>query len=261
MRVRTTWSAVGFAVALAAGSGVAASGQEAKKEGGGMSIRPMEIYTCSYRDGKGYADVKGAAAKFNSWMDATGQHDYWAFLLTPYYRSDQQNFDVLWAGGWRTGADMGRSLERWIREGGEAAAAFDAAVTCDTNTNFALMDLSAAPKPPDSGPVEFSNCTIKEGRKFEDSLAAVRAWVAYEKEHGIEADHYVLFPAFGERSDAKYDFKWVTTRTWDAFGKSYDQYGTGGGWMKARELFEGLLDCDSSRVYVSERVRRLAPAK
>ncbi len=80
-------------------------------------------------------------------------------------------------------------------------------------------------------------------------------------EHGIEADHYVLFPAFGERSDAKYDFKWVTTRTWDAFGKSYDQYGTGGGWMKARELFEGLLDCDSSRVYVSERVRRLAPAK
>jgi len=47
--------------------------------------------------------------------------------------------------------------------------------------------------------------------------------------------------------------------SWEAFGKSYDQYGTGGGWQKWEELFDGLLNCDSSRVYVSQRVRRAAP--
>jgi len=249
-------------VCLLGAVGAAAAGaQGEKKETSGPSIRPMEIYACDYKEEKGLADLQQADAKWNAWMDSTGQQDYWAFLLMPYYRSSEQDFDVLWAGGWRSGADMGRGLERYVSEGGAVSAEFDKVVTCDTVTNFALMDLSKAPNPPDSGPVSFSNCTVKEGRKFPDALAAVNAWIAYEKEHGIEGDHYLLFPAFGEKSDAKYSFKWVTTSTWAAFGKAYDQYGTGGGWMKSQELFDGLLDCDSSRVYVSQRVRRIPPAK
>lgn len=245
---------------LAAGAEVA-FGEEAKPAAGGMTIRPVELFSCDYKEGKGYADLKQVGAQFNAWMDATKQQNYWAFLLVPYFRSSEQDFDVLWAGGWPNGVEMASEIRRWVGEGGAVGAEFDKVVTCDTTTNFALMDLSPAPSPPDSGPVTFTNCTVEEGRKFPDALAAVRAWVAYEKEQGIAADHYILYPAFGERSDAKYDFKWVTTSTWESFGKAYDQYGTGGGWQKSRELFDGLLDCDSSRVYVSERVRRMAPAK
>lgn len=167
---------------------------------------------------------------------------------------------MLWAGGWRTGVDMAHGMQRYVGEGGAVAAEFDKVVRCDAVTNFAVMDLAKAPSPPDSGPVSFSNCTVKEGRTFPDALGAVNAWIAYGKEHGIESDNYLLFPAMGEQRSAKYSFKWVTTSSWEAFGKSYDQYGTAGGWQKAQELFGGLLDCDSSRVYVSQRVRRLAPA-
>lgn len=262
MRQLGTWSFGGVVGVLLLAGAAAASGQEAKKEGGGgLAVRPAELYSCDFKEGKGPADLQAAAAKFNAWMDSTNQHDYWAFLLTPYYRSTDQDFDVLWAGGWRTGADMAREIQRWVAEGSATSAEFDKVVRCDTVTNFAVMDLSKAPNPPDSGPVTFSNCKVKEGRKFPDALAAVNGWIAYEKEHGVAADHYLLFPAFGERSDAKYSFKWVSTSSWEAFGKSYDQYGTGGGWQKAQELFDGLLDCDSSRVYVSQRVRALAPAK
>ena len=261
MRKNGTFWTVAVVSALSLAVATAAGAQAEKKEATGMSIRPMELYTCDYKDGKGYADLKQVAAKFNAWMDSTNQQNYWAFLMVPYFRSDQQDFDVLWAGGWPTGAEMAGEVRRWVGEGGAVGAEFDAVVKCDTNINFAIMDLSKAPSPPDSGPVSFSNCTVKEGRKFPDALAAVNAWIAYEKEKGIASDHYILFPAYGERSDAKYSFKWVTTSTWEAFGKSYDQYGTGGGWMKAEELFDGLLDCDSSRVYVSERVRRMAQSK
>jgi len=262
MRRFETWSVGGvFGLLVLAGAGTA-FGQEAKKEGsGGMAIRPAELYSCDFKEGKGPADLQAAAANFNAWMDSTNQHDYWAFLLTPYYRSSDQDFDVLWAGGWRTGADMARGIQRYVGEGSAVAAGFDQVVACDQVTNFALMDLSKAPSPPDSGPVTFSNCTVEKGRKFPDALAAVNGWIAYEKEHGIVADHYLLFPAFGEQSAAEYSFKWVTTSSWEAFGKSYDHYGTGGGWQKAQELFDGLLDCDTSRVYVSQRVRSLAPAK
>ena len=261
MRQHSTWWAGVFVCLLAVGGAVTARGEEAQQEGAGMAIRPMELYTCKYKAGKGQAELQSVAAKFNAWMDSTHQQNYWAFLLTPYYRSEDQDFDVLWAGGWRSGAEMASEMQHWVEKGGAVAAAFDQVVTCDTTTNFAILDLSKAPAPPDAGPVTFTNCTIKEGRKFPDALAAVNAWIAWEKEHGVESDNYVLFPAFGETSDAKYSFKWVTTATWEAFGKSYDQYGTGGGWMKARDLFDGLLDCDSGRVYVSQRVRRMAPVK
>lgn len=260
---RRTLSGIAFLAFLAwtAAGTAALRAEEAKKDAAGASIRPMEIYACKYKEGKGLADVQAVSAKFNAWMDSTGKNDYWAFLLMPYFHSQDQDFDIAWAGGWRTGVDMAREIRRWVEEGGPVAAEFDKVVTCNDIANYAVMDLSKAPNPPESGPVTFSNCTVKEGRKFPDALAAVNGWIAYEKEHGITNDNYLLFPAYGESSNAKYSFKWVTTASWDDWGKSYDQYGTGGGWERATELFDGLLDCDSGRVYVSQRVRRMAAAK
>jgi hypothetical protein len=258
MRRNLGFLSVGIAAILAAGVVTPAVAEDTAA---GPSIRPAEIYGCTYREGKGMADLKAATANWNAWMDKTGQNDYWAFLLIPYYHSSEFPFDVLWAGGWQSGATMANGLKRWVTEGGEAAAEFDKVVQCKGVTNFAVMDLSKAPAPPDSGPVSFSDCTLTKGRKFADALAAVQAWITYEKENGIADDNYLLFPAFGESTDAKYTFKWVTTSDWPNLGKSYDQYGNGGGYQKAEELFGGLLECDSSRLYVSQRVRKMQMKK
>jgi hypothetical protein len=223
----------------------------------GMSIRPMELYGCEFRDGMGLSDLEKVTASWNAWMDSSGQHDYWAYILVPFFHSAELEYEVLWAGGWPTGVAMAKGLERWVTEGGALAADFDKVVDCDALVNFAVMDLQPPGPPAASGPVTFSNCKVEEGRKTSDALEAVSAWVAYEKEQGVDADHFILFPAFGESSDADYSFKWVSISTWAEFGKSYDQYGNGGGYRKAGELFEGLLDCDSSRVYVSTRVRTM----
>lgn len=257
---RTTWTAVGVALLLSAGA-AAAFAEEARKEATGPSFRPMELFACKFKEGKGMADLQQANARYGAWLDATDQHGYWAFLLLPYYVSSDQDFDFLWAGGWRTGADMARAIQRYVGEAAEVMAEYGKVMTCAEATNFAILDLSRAPSPPDSGPVTFSNCTIQEGRKLPDALAAIDAWIAYGKEHGIASDNFLLFPTFGETHDAKYSFKWVTTASWDNWGKAYDQHGTGGGWLKAMDLFGGLLDCDSGRIYVSQRVRQMAPAK
>lgn len=230
----------------------------AQEEAPSLTVWPVEIYGCEYEEGKGMADLEEATAAWNAWMDESGQHDYWAYLLVPYYHSEELEFDVLWAGGWQTGAAMGKGLQRWVNEGGELAAGFDAVVDCDTVINFAVLNISEAPDPPEAGPISFSNCTVEEGKEFPEALAAVKAWAAYEKEQGIAADHFLLFPAYGESSDADYNFKWVTISTWEQLGKAWDQFGSGGGWMKARELFKGLLDCDSSRLYAERRVRSMA---
>ena len=48
----------------------------------------------------------------------------------------------------------------------------------------------------------------------------------------------------------------MTTSDWPNLGKSYDLYGNGGGYQKAEDMFGGLLARDSSRLYVSQNVRR-----
>jgi hypothetical protein len=244
-------------VCLAVAGLVPASAQEAA-ETTSLSVWPVEIYGCEYREGKGMADLDQATAAFNAWMDARGENDYWAYVLVPHYHSNEIDFDVLWAGGWQSGTAMGRSLERYVNEGGDVAAGFGAVVGCDTVTNFAVLNLTENPDPPAAGPIAFTDCTLEEGKEFPEALAAMKSWVAYENEQGTADEHFILFPAYGESSDADYDFKWVTTSTWEDFGKGWDQYGNGGGWQKSRELFGGLLDCDSSRLYVQRRVREMA---
>lgn len=254
MRERKALACAAAALALAAAVGVQAQDEEMA---GGPAIRPAEIYGCTYRDGQGMAELTAVADHWNAWMDENGQSNYWAFLLVPMYRSSELPYDVLWAGGWPDGAQMASGLSHWVTEGGAVQAEFDAVVSCPAVINFAVMDLQEPGSPFESGPVEFTDCTIEEGHEFPEALEAVKAWLAYESERGIAADHFMLFPAYGETGDADYSFKWVTTQSFEEWGKSYDNYGTGGGWRKAAELFGDLLECDSSRLYYGTRVRAM----
>jgi len=243
---------------LAAAISASASAEE---PAAGPRIRPSEIYGCTWREGKGMSQLMHVTERWNAWMDQTQQSNYWAFILVPMYRSSELPFDVLWAGGWPDGAQMASGLSRWVTEGGALSAEFDEVVSCRTVTNFAVMDLQEKPAPFESGPIAFSNCKIKEGHAFPEALEAANAWIAYEKGLGIASDNFMLFPAYGESSDADYAFKWVTTQSFQDLGKSYDNYGTGGGWKKAEELFGQVLDCDSSRLYYGTRVRAVNMAK
>jgi len=242
--------------ALLCAPGLALAQEEGKAPA--TPIHPIELYGCKFNEGQGWSQLQHVLERWNAWMDGHGQTSYFGFTLVPLYHSSELDFDVIWAGGWPDGATMAANLETWVTQGGEIQAEIARVVHCDMVTNFAVLDLTGPAPPAASGPVAFTNCTVAEGKQFPDAMAAVQAWIAYEKEQGIEASHYMLFPAYGESSDAKYSFKWVTTSSWAALGKGYDQYGTGGGWQKAGELFTGVLDCDSTRLYQSTRVRAMA---
>ena len=66
MRHRTTWYGIVLVGLLAAAGTIAALAEEPKKEGAGTSVRPMEIFACKYKEGKGLADLQGVSAKFNA---------------------------------------------------------------------------------------------------------------------------------------------------------------------------------------------------
>jgi len=217
----------------------------------------VEIYTCSYADGMGAADLDKVTAKWNEWADDQGMTDYSAWTLTPFYASPEQDFDVIWLGLTATGESMGSIQDMWIANRGTLGDEFDSVSPCDAHSMFAAVQFKAPPEREDSSSVilDFSDCTIGEGKRFSTDVApALKAWGEFRAGHGSTAGMWALFPVYGGGGE-EFDFKLITTHgNYSEQGADFDNYDP----AKAREIFPyGLLDCDSSRSYIATN-RRMA---
>ncbi len=243
--------------------GMAATAAAQEEEGDSMHVLPVETFTCKYNEGKSRKDLDKAITTWNAWMDSKGVDSYAAMVLDPYYFGPE-TFDVAWLGFWTSGDAMGAGTDLYLKEGGDSAKAFAAAVTCDSHSNFASAGLKAPPAggPPDSMVLQFSDCSIREGTDWDALMAGYADWAAYQEAEGYGNGMWMLFPAFGG-GNADYDFKEVTSyRDHTAAGKAYEKYGNGGGWQKHMETVAHMLRCDESRVYNVTFVRKLpAPAE
>ena len=216
----------------------------------------IEIFPCTYRGDSDANDLRQLTARFNTWADRNNVTSYTAFVATPYAFSADLGADVLWIGGWPNGTQMGTNETLWQAQGGEVSAAFDALVECNSHSLYAevIVNQPSGP-PPENGVAMFEDCTVHEGRTDAEAIEAARQWAAYTKSRGSDDISAILFPLAGLTSDDDYSFKVVTGfASMEAFGRGTDMY-TGGGFLRARELFGRLLDCNSPRIYMLERVR------
>jgi len=215
----------------------------------------VEIYTCSYVDGKGPADLDKVIAKWNKWADDQGLADYSAWTMTPFYSSS--DFDVIWLGVTETGKGMGDVQDMWLAKSGTLGDEFDSVIPCDAHSMHAAVQFKAPPKREDPSSVilDFSDCTIGEGKHFSTDVApALKAWAEFRAGHGSTAGMWAFFPVYGGGGE-EFDFKLVVSHgNYSEQGADFDNYDP----AKAREIFPyGLLDCDSSRSYVGTN-RRMA---
>lgn len=226
------------------------------------TMRVVEGWTCDYNEGKGPADLKKANDAWNKWMDETGQKDYYAAILTPYFFGEQ-NFDFGWLGVARDGNAFGKGSHLWVTEGGsgEVGALFNEAITCKSHTAWVSMVVDPRDGSGDGDEsdndfvLSIANCSIEEGHTFEEYLEASKAWDAYAKENGIKTVGWAWFPVAGE-SNNDYGFKGVSAA--DDFvelGANWQKF-LEGHWRKSSELFDDVLDCDVGRIYLGKTIRR-----
>ena len=239
---------------LMTAAGSAAAQDEAAEE---SAIFPVEIYTCNYHDGRGPAELDQWVTKWNAWAD-TALAPYSAWTLTPFYYGDEQTFDFIWLGTSPDAATMGRAYDEFLRDP-ELNDHFEKIAHCNSHSNFATMNVK---EPPDddatSFVLNFSDCTVAEGKTWDDVGPALNAWSEYRTGHDSQAGMWVLWPAYGGGA-VDFDFKFVTSyRNYASLGADYDQYGKEG-YKKADELFNGLLDCDVARSYVAVERRAGIP--
>ena len=203
-----TLAASGLILTFAAGSALADS-----HEGGELKpATPVELFACSYNEGKGPADLDQAIAAWNAWADQHQLTDYSAWTLVPYYYSPEQEFDVLWFGAAGKAAALGRVQDSWLATGTKEAEGFAEVITCGTHAAFSVLQMKQPPeRESDSGGlvVSFSDCNMSDGVTFDDMYMPIIEWGKYREEHGSKAGHWVFFPSFGGGKE-EYDFKWVT---------------------------------------------------
>jgi hypothetical protein len=244
----------GLVYAVGASTALADSHVEGKLE----PASPVELYACSYNEGKGPADLVMAAAAWNAWADKHDLNGYSAWTLVPYYSGPEQEFDVLWLGGSSKAATLGRAQDLWLATGGKEIEGFNNVWTCDAHSNFATLQFKEPPerKNPNNVVLSFTDCSMADGVVFDDLVPGLMEWASYRESHGSTSGMWVLFPAYGGGGEA-FDFKFVASwQNLEEQGADYDQYNESG-WKKGDELFQGKVDCDSSRVYLATN-RRMA---
>jgi len=228
-------------------------------EGGELKpASPVELYACSYNEGKGPADLDKAAAAWNAWADKNELNGYSAWTLVPYYSGPEQEFDVLWLGGSSKAATLGRAQDLWLATGSKEMQGFNDVWSCDAHMNYATLQFKKPPerKNPNNVVLSFSDCTMADGVTFDDLVPSLMEWAKYREGHGSTSGMWVLFPAYGGGGE-EFDFKFVASwQNLEEQGADYDQYNESG-WKKGQELFSGKVDCDSSRVYLTTN-RRMA---
>ncbi len=225
-----------------------------------MPTPVIEIYGCNFKGNNTMANLRTVAARWNTWADRNNVKDYTAFIATPYLHSPDLTYDALWLGGWPNGAAMGAGESLYFTKGEEIAAGFDAAVECSGHAQYAEVVIRQPQgPPPQDGVAVFRDCTVREGRTVPEAIAALTQWGEYLAGRGTDPFSALLFGLAGLAGDAKFTFKSIEGfDSIQAYGKYTDVY-TGGGFLRAEELLDRLLDCNSARVYTLSRVRLAAP--
>lgn len=229
-------------------------------EEAGQRWVPVETWTCNFNEGKTMADLEPVIDAWNEWADEQGFEDYFAAVVTPNYFGEYL-FDVGWIGAWRDANAMGADTDAWVYEGRDVSAMFFEVIECSSHTNFAST-LIKPPQEAEEGDntfvLDFSNCTIAEGKSYDEVMAGMEAWAKHQGENGFTNSTYMMFPVFGETNN-DYSFKRVVGHdNHAALGADYERMGNGGHWMKEQEILGELVDCDISRLYDARQVRNWA---
>lgn len=220
-------------------------------------VVPVELYACKFQEGKSNADLDMVIERWNKFADDSDMDDYSAWLLTPFFYTTKQDFDIIWLGAFRDGNAMGRGLQNWISNGQELAAAFEEIVDCGAHVAYSSAMYKAPPggNAPASGFITMMDCKLNEGHRYVDIKAAELKWADYLAKSGSKAAYYHWMPMFGG-GDAEFDYKVVFAYPdFKEIGSEVERFANEGGREMSREVFGDIDECDDARVYETRNIR------
>jgi hypothetical protein len=225
-------------------------------QGDSPKMIPVELFACSWRDGKNMADLDKVNGRFNKWVDKNVP-GYTAWVITPQFRAMEGEFDVGWIGSWADGMAMGKFVSAFTGGDHGLGQAYDEVVDCSgSHVLMSSLPVMAPDGPPDDGVVLFSSCTLAEGGSAAAAVKAHGELAGKLKSMGMKSSSWIFYPALGF-GEAKYDYMSVVGFTsYEDLGEGFEIMANKGGLQERDRHMEGVASCDSSRAYDARLVRR-----
>lgn len=218
------------------------------------TLMPIEIDTCSYNNRRDSDDYDKAMGMMTKWMNDNDSEPYAAIKLNPFF-AGEQDFDFVYLGVWLSGTDMGKDMAAWTASAGDVLEAMDDAVTCAGASMFTSLNIMPLQgDAPDSFVLTVTDCNVAEGRSTSDAIGALQEYGEYRNATGSPGRMWAWFPTYGN-GDEDFDFKLASSyRDIEAFGNNFQWNQDNQAYIKRRELFSGLLDCNVARSYLAETI-------
>ncbi len=225
----------------------------------GFKVIPVELYACTYNDGKDSDDLDAVIDKWNEWADDRGWDDYAAWTLTPYYfgPGDNAGLDVIWMGAGKDAVALGSRQDEYMANSGGLNDDFVEVMTCGSHANFASINYKAPPQgaTPANSVLTFSDCSYEKGANFAAVGAAMGEWGQHLTGGGSTAGMWNWYPAYGGGGE-QFDFKLLQAyENLATLGADYERYSNGRGFVTRGRLLGHLVSCDASRAYLAQSRR------
>ncbi len=217
-----------------------------------MTAQPVELYGCTFRDGKGMKDLEKANANFKKWA-ATNTSGHSAWMITPQFRSTETEFHVGWIGAYQSAADFGASADKWVNASGAVSQAYADTVDC-SHAMMAAYATGGPEEEPGDGVVWFSRCSLEDDASFADAAASHAQVTSMMQEMGAGGSSWMFVPGLGS-GEADFDYYHVAAwPSYPAFAKAWEAYVNGGGMAKAAQVYEGVSTCKSPNMYDAQQI-------
>lgn len=211
------------------------------------AVMPVELYSCTFNEGKGMDDLNKVTEKFRKWSKKN-QSGYSAWTITPNFRAADGEFDVGWIGSSQTSDAFGKGMDNWVNDNDGLAAAFNDVISC-SHSLVSSVAINAPDGPADNGVVMFSSCTRAEGKNDRDAYEAHKGFSDAMRAMGGKGQSWIMYPALGF-GKMEFDYYVVTGfQNYAELGEGWNLYTNGKGYEKAAAMMGGVTSCDSPRVY------------
>jgi hypothetical protein len=214
-------------------------------------LNPVDLYGCTFKEGKGMADLDRLDAKFKKWAEKNDAEQS-SWRIAPILRDTEGQFDVGYIGSWNTGAAMGKGMDAFGTNT-ELNAAYQAVIDCG-HSLWASVEINAPDGPPENGIVWFSSCTVQEGATDDQAFAAHKGMAAAMREMGGKGQSWLFYPSLGS---GKMDFDYFSVVSFNSMaelGEAWEMYYNQGGWKNAAAVGK-VTSCDVPRVYSASSIR------
>ena len=224
------------------------------QDDGPPQFRPVELWACSFRDGKDQGDMDDV---YDELREAATDAPYAAWQLNPYMAGNLgQQFDFIYLGAWGTPAAMGPDIDNYL-ENVAGDTGWDETVEC----NASMYASSRIQAPPDTNPdgtgnfvLTISDCNVEHGRTSAQAIGAISRFNDYRVANGVTIPTIAWFPVFGG-GNAEFDFKLLNVfPNMTAVANWFQWTVDNAAYRVSGDMMEGLVSCDESRLYLGRTI-------